>query len=93
MMTITEKVAYLRGLVEGLKLDEDKDEVKVINAIIDVLDDMALSVADLEDEVASVEEMIDEIDADLEDLEDYVCDVSDGCSCCGEDYDDDEEEY
>ncbi len=93
MMTITEKVAYLRGLVEGLKLDEDKDEVKVINAIIDVLDDMALSVADLEDEVASVEEMIDEIDADLEDLEDYVCDEFDGCSCCGEDYDDDEEEY
>ena len=40
MMNITEKVAYLKGLVEGLKLDEKDDTVKVINAIIDVLDDI-----------------------------------------------------
>lgn len=87
-MTITEKVAYLRGLVEGMKLDDSKDEVKIINAVIDVLDDIALSVADLEDEVASVEEVIDDIDADLEDLEDVVYDDfgCEGCDC--EDYDD-----
>ena len=93
MMTITEKVAYLKGLAEGLKLDESKDEVKVINAIIDVLDDIALSVADLEDEVAVIEEQIDDIDEDLGDLEDYVCEElgqlydeeCDGdCDCCGE---------
>ena len=101
MMTITEKVAYLRGLVEGMKLDEDKDEVKIINAIVDVLDDMALSVADLEDEVASVEEIVDEIDEDLGDLEDYIVDEFDdycdgdceGCDGCDdyEDYDEDED--
>lgn len=92
MMTITEKVAYLRGLVEGMKLDDGKDEVKIINAVIDVLDDIALSVADLEDEVACVEEYVDDIDADLEDLEDYVFDECDCEECEGDcfDYDDDE---
>lgn len=92
MMTITEKVAYLRGLVEGMKLDDSKDEVKVINAIIDTLDDIALSVADLEDEVASVEEIIDEIDEDLDELEETVYEDF-GCEGCGDfddDYDEDE---
>ena len=40
-MNLTEKIAYIRGLCEGLKLDEEKPEVKVINAIIDLLDDMS----------------------------------------------------
>ena len=40
-MNLTERIAYIRGLAEGLKLDESKDEVKVINAIIDLLEDMA----------------------------------------------------
>ena len=88
MMTITEKVAYIRGLAEGMKLDDSKEEIKLINAIIDVLDDIALSVADLEDEVATVEEIIDEIDEDLEDLEETVYDDF-GCEGCGE-YDDDD---
>ena len=48
-MTNTEKVAYIRGLAEGLELDDNKKEVKVLNAIIELLDDMAMSLADLED--------------------------------------------
>lgn len=70
MMNLTEKVAYLKGLVEGLKLDEKDDTVKVINAIIDVLDDMALTVADLDDEVELIGAQLDEVDDDLALLED-----------------------
>ncbi len=70
MMNITEKVAYLKGLVEGLKLDEKDDTVKIINAIIDVLDDMALTVADLDDEVELIGAQLDEVDDDLASLED-----------------------
>lgn len=55
-MTNTEKVAYIRGLTEGLELDTDKKEVKVINAIIDLLDDIALTLADIE---ADHEELAD----------------------------------
>ena len=48
-MNLTERIAYIRGLAEGLKLDESKDEVKVINAIIDLLEDMAYDVVEMED--------------------------------------------
>ena len=46
-MGITEKVAYLKGLAEGLGLDKDSKEGKLFAAIIDVLDDMALEIEDL----------------------------------------------
>lgn len=79
MMTITEKAAYIKGLVDGLELDESKKETKVIKALVDIIDDLALSVADIEDETAAIndcldemEEHIDAVDADLADVEDYV---------------------
>ena len=46
-MTISEKVAYLKGLAEGMELDTEKKEGKLLAAIIDVLDDIALEIADM----------------------------------------------
>ena len=46
---IEKKVAYLKGLAEGLALDENKPETKIINAMLDILDELAMSVTDLED--------------------------------------------
>jgi len=46
-MEITEKVAYLKGLMEGMELDTEKKEGKLLAAIIDVLDDIALEIADM----------------------------------------------
>ena len=71
-MNLTERIAYIRGLAEGLKLDESKDEVKVINAIIDLLEDMAYDVTDMEDIVDDVCNQVDEIDEDLSELEEEV---------------------
>lgn len=85
-MTVTEKVAYIKGLVDGLNLDADKDEVKVIKAIIELLDDMALTVSDLEEGLDVVSEQVDEIDEDLADLETYVYEEDDDC-CCDDDCD------
>lgn len=87
-MTVTEKVAYIRGLAEGLELDESKKEVKVLNAIIDVLEDISASVADVEDVVSDMEGQLDEVDEDLGTLEhavyDYDEDDEDGHTCtCG----------
>lgn len=81
-MTLTEKAAYLKGLASGLALDENKPETKLINAMIDLIDDIALTVADLDDELAVVSEQVDLIDEDLESLEDDFY----------EDEDDDEED-
>ena len=81
-MEITERVAYLKGLAEGLSLDTETKEGKLIAAIIDILDDMALELADLS---AAQEELADGLDAvsdDLEDVEDVVF----------EDFDDDEDD-
>ena len=92
MMTVTEKAAYLKGLAEGLNLEESKPETKLINAMIDVIDELALSVADLEDAVDMLTEQVDAVDEDLAELEDYVFeddddyDECDGCSgCCDDD--------
>ena len=83
-MEITEKVAYLKGLAEGMELDTDKKEGKLMAAIIDVLDDIALELQDIEDEQAELSEGLDAVSDDLEDVEDVVF----------EDWDeDDEDEY
>ncbi|MBQ2841507.1 MAG: hypothetical protein IJE72_00565 [Clostridia bacterium] len=91
-MTITEKVAYLKGLAEGLALDEAKPETKIIKAMMDVLDDLALSVSDLEDGMDLISEQLDAVDEDLDELEGYVYEDLDDC-CCDDCCDDDEEEY
>ena len=94
-MTVTEKAAYLRGLFEGLDLEEKKDETKLFKAMLDVIDDLAMPVSDLEDELALVSEQLDAVDEDLDDLEQYVyeedeCDCDDegvyevDCPACGE---------
>ena len=83
-MTVTEKAAYLRGLAEGLSLDADKPETKIINAVIDLLDDLALTVSDLEDSVEILNEQVDAVDEDLDELESYVYE--------DEDYDEDDDD-
>lgn len=82
-MTVSEKVAYIKGLAEGLSLDDTK-EAKLIKAIIECLDDMAENIAEVEDDVYEMAQQIDEIDEDLATLEDDYYD--------DEDYDEDEDD-
>ena len=81
MMTVTEKVAYLKGLVEGLDFDKNDKETKVINAVLDVLEDLALAVSDLDDEMVVVTEQLDAVDEDLADLEEIFYEEYDDCDC------------
>ena len=55
-MGISEKVAYLKGLMEGMNLNADSNEGKLFLAIADVLDEIALEVEDLTDEVMELGE-------------------------------------
>lgn len=91
-MTITEKVSYIKGLADGLELDESNKQDKLLKAIIDVLDDVAMSVADLEDGYDELCEQIDAVDEDLSELEEDFYD-EDGCDCCGHDDEDDDEDF
>lgn len=71
-MEISEKVAYLKGLAEGLKLDEETKEGKLIAAIIDVLDAMAEEFSDVESEIVDLEDGLDAVSDDLSDVEETL---------------------
>ena len=86
-MTISEKVAYLKGLAEGLNLDTEKSkEGKLISVMIGILEELAMSVEDLEENALNMGEEIDVLSDDLADVEDVVFDEDEDDE---EDYDDD----
>ena len=82
-MEITEKVAYLKGLAEGMELDTEKKEGKLLSAIIDVLEDIALELVDMQEAQEELGDGLDAVSDDLEDVEDLLF---------GEE-DDEEDEY
>ena len=86
-MEITEKVAYLKGLADGLGLDAESKEGKVLLAMIDVLDDIALEIEDLKDAQDELADGLDAVSDDQEDVEDVVFGEDDY-----DDYDEDEED-
>ena len=73
-MTISEKSAYLKGLMDGLKLDTEKDEGKMIAAIVDLLGDMAKRITDIEETTIAISDELDEIEEDLDAIEDFIMD-------------------
>ncbi len=86
-MTLSEKAAYLKGLMDGMKLDTDKDENKVLAAIVDMLQDVAENVTDLGDVVDTISDELDCIEEDLDTIDEYLMDDEED-----EDYDDDYDE-
>ena len=87
-MTNVERVAYIRGLMEGLELDADKNEVRVINAVVELLEDLALSIEDLEEGYNEMADLLETVDDDLATLEeDFYGEDECGCGCCDEDDD------
>ncbi len=83
-MTTTEKVAYLKGLMEGMKLDTETNEGKLLSVIADILTDMANDMEDMASDLFDLGEDVDAISDDLSDVEDFLCD---------EDWDDEDDEY
>ena len=84
-MTISEKSAYLKGLMDGLKLNTESDEGKMIAAIVDLLGDVTKKVVDIEDTTIAISDELDEIEEDLDAIEDYILDEED-------DYDEDDDD-
>lgn len=90
MNHLYENIAYLRGLAEGLELDDSK-KGKMFMAIIDALDEMAAAINLVNDDIDDLDEYVDAIEEDLtdleddfydEDLDDDLCEVV--CPECGE---------
>jgi len=88
-MEILEKVAYMKGLAEGLGLDTKTKEGKLLTVMIDLLDDIALELEDLNDAQMELEEGLDAVSDDLNDVETYIYEMDGEFD---EDEDDDEDE-
>ena len=86
-MTISEKSAYLKGLMDGLKLNTESDEGKMIAAIVDLLGDLTRKVTDIEDTTIAISDELDEIEEDLDAIEDFIMDEDD------DDFEDEDEDW
>ena len=82
-MTISEKSAYLKGLMDGLNLNTETNEGKMIAAIVDLLGDVTRRLTDVEETTIAISDELDEIEEDLDAIEDFILDE--------DDYDDDED--
>ena len=96
-MTISEKAAYLKGLMDGLNLDTEKAEGKMIASIVELLGDVTKKLTDIEDTTIAISDELDEIEEDLDAIEDFIldeedeedwddewddeCDCDDDCDC------------
>ena len=83
-MDTTESLGYLKGLLDGMDLDESKKETKIYRAMIGVLENLAEDVNDLTDGVEMMADQLDAVDEDLGDVEETVLDGSMECPACGE---------
>ena len=93
-MTISEKAAYLKGYMEGLELDTEKPEGKMIERIVDLLGDMAKRLTDVEETTIAISDELDEIEEDLDAIEDYILDEEDEFDDDDfEDWDDEDDDY
>ena len=91
-MTISEKSAYLKGLMEGLKLSTESDEGKMLAAVVDLLGDMARKITDIEDTTIAISDELDEIEEDLDAIEDFIMDEDEDDDDFYDDYEDDEDD-
>ncbi len=81
-MTVSEKVAYLKGLADGLGVKDSTNEGKLMLAVIDVLEAMAYDIEAVDAHAKDLSDSISDINEDMEYLEDL---------CIGDMDDDDEE--
>ena len=79
-MTLKEKVAYIKGLSDGLNLDTTTAEGKIIAAMMDLLEEMASEVEEIEESIDYLGDYVEEVDKDLGELEEFC--YEDDCDCC-----------
>ena len=86
-MGMTEKAAYIKGLAEGLELDKETKEGKIIAALLDLVDEMAKEIADIKQDIEEIDEDLNYLDEEYEEDEEWdeECDGDcvncDGCDC------------
>ena len=88
MKRITDRTSYLRGLAEGLNIDKEKAENKLMLEMLTVMDEMAGKIQELDTDLDELDEYVASMESDLSDVEDVLFAEGDDL-----DDDDDYEEY
>jgi len=87
MKTLREKVAYIRGMAEGMELDRNDARNKLLLQVLELLNDMIIEIDDVADRVDDTEDLIEALDSDLADVEEFIFEDDDD-DCCDHDDDD-----
>jgi hypothetical protein len=72
MRYLLEKVSYLRGLADGMELDQSTKEGKLLLNIIDVMEEFAEVMHEMDEDINDIDEFVDVIDQDLSEVEEEV---------------------
>ena len=102
-----EKAAYIKGLADGMELDNSTKEGKMILALLGLVEEMAETIDEMQAKMSDLEDYCEELDEDLGDVEEVLLDLDDedddedfedcdgDCDncCCDCDFDDEDEEY
>ena len=91
-MTISEKSAYLKGLMDGLKLSTETDEGKMIAAIVELLGDVTKTLGDVQETTIAISDELDEIEDDLDAIEDFIMSMDED-EYDDDDFEDDDEDF
>lgn len=89
MEYLYERIAYLRGLAEGMKIDENSDNGKLMVNVLDVLSDFADAINELNDSQAELDDYVEALDEDLSNVEEELFGEEDD----DEEDDEDEDDY
>ena len=92
-MKLTEKIAYMKGLLDGMELDGSTKEGKAILQMAEVMEEMGVYIDDLQSQVDELTELCDLLDHDLGDVEsDLYCDDGDEREFSDDDDEEDDDE-
>ena len=72
MSNLTDRTAYLRGLAEGLSIDREKAENRLLLEMLTVMDEMAQKMGEMDVDIGELDEYVESIDSDLGDIEDAL---------------------
>ncbi len=86
-MAMMEKAMYIKGLCDGLEPDLTTKEGKLIQALLNMVVDMAHEIDDMQSKMSDLEDYCEELDEDLGDVEEVLLDIGE------EEYYDEDEDW
>ncbi|MED9822223.1 MAG: hypothetical protein U0J65_09400 [Christensenellales bacterium] len=92
MSKMGEKVAYLKGLAEGLGVHADTEKGKLMLAIIDTLEAFAEQSEETDEALHDLQDYVEELDSDVGDLEEALLSEAEDDDDDDDDEDEDEDE-